>query len=113
MYCGYDADPIFPSLTQSLEFDPAYLVIYNERKVLHVNTTWMSELTTPYLEPVQSQEGNERNHPFSRGHLVPLRTKAEVAAKLNLTDAYLVEIPLKSANGVVKCVPSGEVWSGG
>ena len=42
--------------------------------------------------------------PNSSGRLIPLRTKAEVQAKLSLIDAYVVEIPLKAASEVVKCI---------
>lgn len=38
------------------------------------------------------------------GRLVPLRTKAEVEASFRTVDAYITEIPQKSANEVVKCV---------
>lgn len=39
-----------------------------------------------------------------RRRLVALRTKAELQANLETTTAYTVEIPLKSANKILKCV---------
>ncbi|MCJ1239230.1 tRNA-specific adenosine deaminase subunit tad3 [Varicellaria rhodocarpa] len=38
------------------------------------------------------------------GHLIPLRTKAEVHSKLTLIEIYVVEIPIKAASKIVKCV---------
>lgn len=73
----------------------------------------MSTPTSPHRHLDQSPEDNQRDDPFSRGCLIHLRTKAEVTAKLILVDAYVVKIPLKSANGVVKCVPSGGVLERG
>ena len=41
------------------------------------------------------------------GYLVPLRTKAEVEANVNLIDAYIVRVPPRLANTVVKSVQTG------
>ena len=38
------------------------------------------------------------------GHLLPLRTKAEVDNSLQTIEAFTVEIPPKAANSVLKCV---------
>lgn len=38
------------------------------------------------------------------GHLVALRTKAEVIASFTTIDAYMTEIPQKSASRALKCV---------
>lgn len=37
-----------------------------------------------------------------KGRLIALRTKAEAQAPILLIDAYIVELPLKSANSVLK-----------
>ena len=37
-----------------------------------------------------------------KGRLVALRTKAKAQASLQVIGAYVVEIPLESANGVLK-----------
>lgn len=39
-----------------------------------------------------------------KGRLLALHTKAELDATLQLTSAYTVKIPLKSASSVLKCV---------
>ena len=36
------------------------------------------------------------------GHLLTLRTRAEAQARLQLIDAYVVEVPSKSANDLLK-----------
>ncbi|KAL9118359.1 MAG: hypothetical protein Q9187_005099 [Circinaria calcarea] len=66
----------------------------------------MSTPKTAHRDLDHSQESIGRSEPRSKGHLVPLRTKAEVSAKLTLADAYVVDIPLQSANGVVKAADS-------
>ena len=39
-----------------------------------------------------------------RGRLVALRSKAEVLNEVHVTEAYVTEIPLKSASAVLECV---------
>lgn len=40
----------------------------------------------------------------SRRGLFAVRTKAEMHASLETTTAYVVEIPVKAANRILKCV---------
>ena len=44
-----------------------------------------------------------------RGRLAPLQTKAEAQARLQLIDAYVIEVPSKSANTLLRydCLESG------
>ena len=50
---------------------------------------------------------NENAYPATArltGRLVALRTKAEIDASFQTIDAYVMEIPQKSANTVLMCV---------
>lgn len=55
----------------------------------HVNAGTSDGLRLPDLQP-------------RKGRLDALRTKAEAQASLHVIDAYVVELPLKSANSVLK-----------
>ena len=63
------------------------------------------------MDPTSNPKGQQQNsaeivkklgvHNLS-GRLVTLRTKAEAQAQLQLIDAYVVEVPSKSANDLSK-----------
>lgn len=47
--------------------------------------------------------------PSGKGRLVALRTKAEVGTTLQTVEAYIADVPRKSANSLLKCVKSSAV----
>ncbi|KAI9803542.1 MAG: hypothetical protein M1825_001885 [Sarcosagium campestre] len=57
-------------------------------------------LHTSLFESAGSPQDPTFNPP-RRGKLVPLKTKAELAAKLETVDAYVVQIPAKFANAIL------------
>ena len=61
----------------------------------------------PAVEDVALPAATSCSDEFSSsqtGHLVALRTKAEVAASFTTIDAYMTEIPQKFASRALKCV---------